>query len=298
MHGCLGAAGGQSSALSGLVQVRSYGAGGMAMTFSFRGPIPDWLNPETAGHRFLWPPEVPVPTAGRELLDGASATYAYASDNLKHDLEVATETMRALGVPVLKDRKQIIEIIEWIGRDKPYANPERTPAFKSWLKWKKVLDDIQFSIVPLILQDGSLRLFGELNLPGSHPLWIDPLTWTGLDPDPEMPGRFTGCGLVFWKVRLISVSEVDAMCKAHQTTATAAQIPSHTSRRIPQGLDYAASDAPLVQEMRRGIEIGKFRNPTDAARALASQAKGDGQESSKVSRLLGRYSAAFRTEQN
>ena len=67
----------------------------------------------------------------------------------------------------------------------------------------------------------------------------------------------------------------------------AATKPARQPRR-GQGLDYAAADVALVEEGRTGIANGTYRNPTDAARALAKRATGAGKEESKVKRLLRR----------
>ena len=56
------------------------------------------------------------------------------------------------------------------------------------------------------------------------------------------------------------------------------------------GHNYREADAPIVEEMHRGIEAGTYSNRTTAADALASKATGGGNETSKKTRLIGRYS--------
>jgi hypothetical protein len=57
------------------------------------------------------------------------------------------------------------------------------------------------------------------------------------------------------------------------------------------GLNFAAADLPLVQEMRRLIKAGQARSPEDAARAVVSRAEGHGDPRSRVGRLAKRYRA-------
>lgn len=64
----------------------------------------------------------------------------------------------------------------------------------------------------------------------------------------------------------------------------------------PSGLDYRELDKPLVAEMRRLIETGGAKGAYDAALIVAHLAKGTGKVGSKVTRLMGRYSDAFRAE--
>ncbi len=63
--------------------------------------------------------------------------------------------------------------------------------------------------------------------------------------------------------------------------------------RQPSGLDFRKTDAKLVEKMHVMIEAGDARNATDAARALAKHAAGSGKESSKVTRLITRYTERF-----
>jgi hypothetical protein len=60
-------------------------------------------------------------------------------------------------------------------------------------------------------------------------------------------------------------------------------------RRQPPRRDFREVDKPLIAKMRTMILDGTARNPTDAARALARQASGDGKEASKVTRLAAGY---------
>jgi hypothetical protein len=60
---------------------------------------------------------------------------------------------------------------------------------------------------------------------------------------------------------------------------------SRRGRKEPRRLDYREADKPIIAEMHAMILVGKARNPTDAARALASRATGSGSEASKVTRL-------------
>jgi hypothetical protein len=64
-------------------------------------------------------------------------------------------------------------------------------------------------------------------------------------------------------------------------------------RKAPSGVNYEASDAPLIREMKELIVSGQAKNRWDAALAVSRKAKGDGTEVSKTKRLHGRYSAVF-----
>ena len=60
-------------------------------------------------------------------------------------------------------------------------------------------------------------------------------------------------------------------------------------RREPSRVDWRDADRPLIAEMHAMILDGKAGNATDAARAIARQAPGNGKEASKVTRLATAY---------
>jgi hypothetical protein len=60
-------------------------------------------------------------------------------------------------------------------------------------------------------------------------------------------------------------------------------------RREPSRLDWREANKPLITEMHTMILKKEARNPTDAARALARRASGNGTEASKVTRLAAAY---------
>ena len=64
---------------------------------------------------------------------------------------------------------------------------------------------------------------------------------------------------------------------------------SRRDRKEPRRLDYREADKPIIAEMHAMILGGTARNATDAARALASRAPGNGKEASKVTRLAAGY---------
>ena len=64
-------------------------------------------------------------------------------------------------------------------------------------------------------------------------------------------------------------------------------------KKKSSGLNYREADAPIVEEMHRGIEVGTYSNRTKAAEALASKATGGGNETSKKTRLITRYSDIY-----
>src|SRR5262249_33344353 len=79
--------------------------------------------------------------------------------------------------------------------------------------------------------------------------------------------------------------------------AAAVPIMQLTSRRRrPAGLNFAASDAPLVREMKRMIDEREARGPWDAALSMVGRALGPGNAESKAKRLCGRYSDMFGAE--
>ena len=59
--------------------------------------------------------------------------------------------------------------------------------------------------------------------------------------------------------------------------------------REPSRVDWRDADKPLIAEMHAMILDGKASNATDAARAIARQAPGNGKEASKVTRLATAY---------
>ncbi|MGH7041574.1 MAG: hypothetical protein ACREFY_05520, partial [Acetobacteraceae bacterium] len=84
-----------------------------------------------------------------------------------------------------------------------------------------------------------------------------------------------------------------AQCAWREAAAVAAvpatAMPSGGSgpnRRGPARMDYREADKPLIAEMQVMIQTGRARNVTDAARVLAGKATGNGNEASKVKRLI------------
>jgi hypothetical protein len=66
-----------------------------------------------------------------------------------------------------------------------------------------------------------------------------------------------------------------------------------TPRRASNGLNYRATDAALVANMRTLITAGEARSPENAARSVCSHAEGHGGPESKVKRLAKRYRKAY-----
>jgi hypothetical protein len=69
-------------------------------------------------------------------------------------------------------------------------------------------------------------------------------------------------------------------------------------RKASPGLNYEASDAPLVLEMRNMIVSGQAKTPWEAAQAVSTNAQGSPQGTSKAQRLHRRYSVAFSAERD
>jgi len=67
-------------------------------------------------------------------------------------------------------------------------------------------------------------------------------------------------------------------------------------KRKPAGVNYAAADCPLIEEMHSLITSGQAKGPYDAALAVVDRAKGSPNSESKAKRLVRRYSAAFSSE--
>ena len=91
-----------------------------------------------------------------------------------------------------------------------------------------------------------------------------------------------------------SYSENTPVAQAAETQPAQARV----KLRKATGLDYSRDDQPILERMREGICAGIYRNPTDAARALAKDAKGSTKKSSVVTRLITRYGKVFRTERD
>ena len=71
-----------------------------------------------------------------------------------------------------------------------------------------------------------------------------------------------------------------------------------TRQRKPAGLNYEEADRPLVEEMRRLIDMAEASGIHDAALAVATHAIGHGNAESKAKRLMARYSALFGSERD
>jgi hypothetical protein len=118
------------------------------------------------------------------------------------------------------------------------------------------------------------RWFDERNLPRPHHLF-PPVTASG------------------------ATGEVSSAAHAPTNLRTSATDNRVARRRNARsGLNYEASDAPLVLEMRQMIVSGQAKNPWDAAQAVSTKAKGSPQSTSKAQRLHRRYSIAFSTERD
>ena len=91
----------------------------------------------------------------------------------------------------------------------------------------------------------------------------------------------TSPGTVVQQANVGSGQPTSGMAMTSSTVAKKKKSPGH---------NYREADAPIVEEMHRGIEAGTYSNRTKAAEALASKAKGGGNETSKKTRLIGRYS--------
>ncbi|MCB8883988.1 hypothetical protein ACELLULO517_27360 [Acidisoma cellulosilytica] len=68
----------------------------------------------------------------------------------------------------------------------------------------------------------------------------------------------------------------------------------HKLPRKPSGLDYREPDSPLITEALIGIHSGIYKNPMDAARALAGKAVGKGLSASKTTRLVSQITKALK----
>lgn len=68
------------------------------------------------------------------------------------------------------------------------------------------------------------------------------------------------------------------------------------NRKEPSRVDWREADKPLIAEMHAMILDGKARNATDAARAIARRAPGNGKEVSKVTRLATAYIKSYSSD--
>ena len=80
-----------------------------------------------------------------------------------------------------------------------------------------------------------------------------------------------------------------------QTYTSAREAPNGTLERPFNGNDYSKDDLPLITKMRELITTpgSKVRSPEAAARHVYMEAKGHGNEASKVARLAKRYRAKY-----
>jgi hypothetical protein len=105
---------------------------------------------------------------------------------------------------------------------------------------------------------------------------------------------------LFPPVRGESATDRRASGAAHAPTdlTTSATVDRVVRRRKAAGLNYEASDAPLVREMRDKILSGEANSPWDAAQAVSKKAKGSSHGTSRAQRLHRRYSVAFSAERD
>lgn len=96
---------------------------------------------------------------------------------------------------------------------------------------------------------------------------------------------------------IVDQTRFDILVRAMPVLSKTVKPPIKASPKIrqePARLDYREADKPFIAEMHAMILDGKARNPTDAARAVARRAPGDGNEASKVTRLATAYINAHR----
>ena len=143
-------------------------------------------------------------------------------------------------------------------------------------------------------------------------LWVDPCV-DGLWTEPLVGGQFSPVDfgyrdvLLSWR-RASDAAEKIEYPNAHTlrdsvgATALPVDAPGsgeHSTPRVkrpgpkPRTTGFAASDAPLVEEMHRIIAGGSARSAWDAALALAGRAAGRGKDESRAKRLLRRYVDRF-----
>jgi hypothetical protein len=169
----------------------------------------------------------------------------------------------------------------WHLGDSPFAGTLVTVVFARWISSQAALDELATVLATIHLVGKGLvittspRVATQVHLPHG---------FTFLDL--REIGRMVGPQLRVDKARLASF--LHALPNRSSLTKQAFKT-SRKVRREPARLDYRQADRPLIDQMRDMIMAGEARNPTDAARALAHQAVGNGTEASKVSRLVMRY---------
>lgn len=134
------------------------------------GPIPSWLDPETAGWRF------------RE------ASVVFGSQI--HRLFIETES----GLRHPDDEPRVYF------PDDPAPNPN---VHMVW--WER--DDRFTPSLLAGLLEGYLVAFGDPNRAGAIPEWIAPRQWVDLQPDPDHSTLFRGGGTAYWNVRVMPLRE-------------------------------------------------------------------------------------------
>ena len=73
--------------------------------------------------------------------------------------------------------------------------------------------------------------------------------------------------------------------------------PPSKGKKLPPTRGFKAADMPLIQEMRALIVAEKASGIMDAARQVVDRAAGGGLETSKIARLIQRYTELFSTAQ-
>ena len=156
------------------------------------GPIPDWLDVDTAG----WPIRNALVTLTQDLLHAA---------------------MRE-GEPSLLDDGKGNKRLEpgYImpnGRT-PLLMPEGVPPW-----WKASEVHIPALLSKMI--SGRLVAFGDPDTTGAHPRWIARRQWQQLKFDPvNVAEPVAGAGAVFWNVRVMDVDEYHGLAAAMEPGAT------------------------------------------------------------------------------
>ncbi|HTW71155.1 MAG TPA: hypothetical protein VME47_14790 [Acetobacteraceae bacterium] len=152
------------------------------------------------------------------------------------------------------------------------------------------------------LRHCTLRAFGSPQSPAARPEWIAAPAWQVLKPALfERRNFIQGGNVNFWNVAVVDPSRkpapVDLPRAFDSAGAASVSLPPKGGMARPKvrGVDYAAKDQPLIEEMHRMLTADppEARNVWNAALAVSERADGQGNGISKAKRLQKRYSAQY-----
>jgi hypothetical protein len=198
-------------------------------------------------------------------------------------------------------------LVDWLAKEIPIHSPVRRPALVDGRVWH--LGDatcadvvVTFIFARRVSSQEVLDLLVSALRP-LHPIGKGLVLTTSIHTarQVQLPNgfKFLDLGDIVRSVGdqlIVDQANLDSRVQVLPDDPVPARRPTRTprkDRKEPRRLDYREVDKPFVDQMHAMIVKGKARNPTDAARALASRAAGGGKEASKVTRLTARYAKVY-----